>query len=67
MKDQRFALPPAVVNHFTEENDVVASAEFTDYATDEVSCGAFQERATPDAVAAIEFGEPVGELRCKSA
>ncbi len=67
MKDERLTLPPAVVNHFTEENDVIASIKFTDYTTDEVSCGAFQERATFDAVAAIDFGEAVGELRCESA
>ena len=67
MKDERFALPPAVVNHFTEENDVIASGEFTNYATDEVSSSAFQERATLDVVAAIDLGEPIGELRCKSA
>ena len=67
MKDERFTLPPAVVNHFTEKNDVVASAEFTNHAADEVSCGAFQKRATFDAVAAINFCEPVRELRCKSA
>jgi hypothetical protein len=67
MKDERFTLPPAVVNHFAEKNHVIASVEFTDYATDEVSCGAFQERATFDVVAAIDFGEPVGELRRKSA
>lgn len=67
MKDERFTLPPAVVNHFTEKNEVVTSAEFTNHAADEVSCGAFQERATFDAVAAINFCEPVRELRCKSA
>jgi hypothetical protein len=67
MKDERFALPPAVVNHFTEENDVIASVKFTDYAADEVSCCAFQERAAFDVVAAVDFGEPIRELRCKSA
>ena len=67
MKDQRFALPPAVVNHFTEKNDVIASTEFTNHAADKVSGGAFQERAAFDVVAAIDFGEPIRELRCKSA
>jgi hypothetical protein len=32
MKDERFALPRTVVNHFAEKNDVLASIEFTDYA-----------------------------------
>jgi len=67
MKDQRFTLPPAVVNHFTKKNDVIASAEFTNHAADEVSGGAFQERAAFDVVAAIDFGEPIRELRRKSA
>ena len=67
MKDQRFTLSPAVVNHFTEKNDVIASTEFTNHAADEVSRGAFQERAAFDVVAAIDFGEPIRELRCKSA
>ena len=67
MKYERLALPPAVVNHFTKENDVIASVEFTNHAADEVSGGAFQKRATFDAVVAVDFGEPVRELRCKSA
>jgi hypothetical protein len=67
MKDQRFTLPPEVVNHFTKKNDVIASAEFTNHAADEVSGGAFQERAAFDVVTAIDFGEPIRELRRKSA
>lgn len=66
MEDERLTLPPAVVNHFTEENDVIPSVEFTNHAADEVCRGAFQERATFDVVAAVDFGEPIRELRCKS-
>lgn len=67
MKDERLTLPPTVVNHFTEKNHVIPSAEFTNHAADEVRCGAFQERATFDVVAAIDFSEPIRELRRKSA
>ena len=67
MKDQRFTLSPAVVNHFTKKNDVIAPAEFTNHAADEVSGGSFQKRAAFDAVVAVDFGEPIRELRCKSA
>lgn len=59
MKYQRLALSPAVVNHFTEEDHVVASLEFANHAADKVSCGSFQERATFDVVAAVDIGEPV--------
>ena len=55
------------MNHFTKKNDVIASAEFTNHAADEVSGGAFQKRAAFDAVVAVDFGEPIRELRCKSA
>ena len=67
MEDQRLAFPPAVVNHFAEENHVIASVEFANHAADKVSGGAFQQWAAFDAVAALNFGEPVGELGCKSA
>ena len=67
MKDQRLAFPPPVVNHLTEKDDVIAAVEFSNYATDEVSSGAFQQRATFDAVAAFNFGEPVRDLCGKSA
>ena len=60
-------MPPAVMNHFTEKNHVIPSAEFTNHAADEVSCGAFEKRTTFDVVAAVDFGEPIRELRCKSA
>ena len=65
MKDQRLAFPPPVVNHLTEKDDVVAAVEFSNYAADKVSSGAFQQRAAFDAVAAINFGEPVRDLRRK--
>ena len=67
MKDEWLTLPPAVVNHFTEKNYMIPSVEFTNYAADEVSCGALQQRAIFNGVAAVDFGEPIGELRCKSA
>src|ERR1700720_1492204 len=62
MKDQRLALPPPVVNHLTEKDDVIASVEFSNHAADEVSGGAFQQRAALDAVAAVNFGETVRDL-----
>ena len=55
------------MNHFTKKNDVIASAEFTNHAADEVSGGSFQKRAAFEAVVAVDFGEPIRELRCKSA
>jgi hypothetical protein len=42
MEDQRLAFPPPVVNHFTEENHVVAASEFSNHSANEVSGGAFQ-------------------------
>jgi hypothetical protein len=62
MKDQRLALPPPVVNHLTEKDDVIASVEFSNHAADELSGGAFQQRAALDAVAAVNFGETVRDL-----
>jgi hypothetical protein len=67
MKDQRLAFSPPVMNHFTEEDDVIAGMGFSNYATDKVSGGPFQQRATCDAVAAVNFGETVRELSCESA
>ena len=67
MKNQRFPLPPAVVNHFTEEYYVIPTLKFSNYPADKVSGRAFQQRAAFDVVAAIDFGEPVRELRGKSA
>ena len=66
MKDERFTRAPAVVNHFTEEYDVIAPAEFANHSADEVSRGAFQERAAFDVVAAVDCCEPIRELRRKS-
>jgi len=66
MEDKRFALPPAVVNHFTQENDVIATVKFSNHAADKVSCGALQERAAFAAVAAVHLGEAIRELRRKS-
>ncbi len=67
MKYQRLALSPAVVNHFTEEDHVVASLEFPNHSADKVSCGPFQQRAAFDTIVAVNFCEPICELRCKSA
>jgi hypothetical protein len=67
MKYQWLALSPVVMNHFTEEDHVIAPLEFADHAANEVGCGPFQQRAAFDAVIAFNFCEPVCELRCKSA
>ena len=66
-KYQRLALPPAIVNHLTEEDHVIASLELANHAADKVSGGPFQKRAAFDVVIAIDFGKPIRELRCKSA
>ncbi len=67
MKYQGFALSPAVVNHFTEEDHVIASLEFANHAADKVSGSPFQQRTPFDAIAAVNLCEPICELRCKSA
>lgn len=46
---------------------MVASLEFADHSADKVSGGPFQERTTFDAIVAVNFCEPICELRCKSA
>ena len=67
MKYQWLALPPAVVNHLTEEDHVIASLELANHAADKVSGGPFQQRTPFDTIVAVNFCEPVCELRCKSA
>ena len=67
MKDQWFSLLPAVLNHFAQENHVIATVEFPDHPADEVSGGSRQQRAAFDAVAAIDFGKAIRKLCGKSA
>ena len=67
MKDQRLSLLPAVLNHFAEENHVIAAVEFPNHPADEMSGGSLQQRAAFHSVAAIDFGKAIRKLCGESA